>query len=64
MASEFQMRTEYWEVEIKEGSSEKLTIWITFKDKVIPETELKKLEEAIRLLLEATGRRSRSPSKR
>jgi len=59
----FKMRTEYWNFEIKSGTDAKLEIEITFTGEPIPESELRKLFDAITLLLEATGRKDLNPSR-
>ena len=61
----FRMVTEYWEVKITEGNALTIRFEVSFKSKVIPRTELTKLEDAIRKILEACGRlEPYSPSKR
>ncbi len=64
LGKDFKMKTEYWEFQISSGTADKLTISITFFDKQIPDAELRKLEAAIRLLLQACGRLVINPSKR
>ncbi len=64
MTTKFNMNNEYWSLEIKEGSSTKVVIQITFKEKEIPESDLKELFRSLRLLLEATGRLEFNPSRR
>jgi len=64
MGKKFNMKTEYWEITIKEGSASKITLEMTFYEKSIPLNELKKLWEALKLLLEATGRIEFNPSTR
>jgi hypothetical protein len=58
------MKNEFYEITIKLASSEKIDLEISFSDKEIPETEIRRLEEAIRLLLEACGRICPNPSRR
>ena len=64
MGKKFSMKTEYWEITIKEGSASRITLEMTFYEKTIPLNELKKLRDAIKLLLEATGRLEFNPSTR
>jgi len=64
LGKNFKMRTEYWEFQITTGTADKLSISITFFEKQIPDAELRNLETAIRLLLQACGRYSKNPSKR
>ena len=64
MGKKFSMKTEYWEITIKEGTASKITLEMTFYEKTIPLSELKKLWDAIKLLLEATGRLEFNPSTR
>jgi len=64
MGKKFSMKTEYWEITIKEGTASKITLEMTFYEKTIPLNELKKLWDAIKLLLEATGRLEFNPSTR
>ena len=64
MTKKFEMKSEFWEVKIISGTSDTLDLEIKFNEKEIPEDELRKLEAAIRLLLEATGRVSPNPSRR
>lgn len=64
MGKRFSMKTEYWEITIKEGTASRLTLEMVFLEKTIPLSELKKLWDAIKLLLEATGRLEFNPSTR
>jgi len=64
MGKKFSMKTEYWEITIKEGTASRVTLEMTFYEKTIPLSELKKLWDAIKLLLEATGRLEFNPSTR
>jgi len=62
---DFEMKSEYWEVTIDKADHSEIKYIIVFKDKVIPVGELRKLEEAIRKVLEACGRiETLHPSKR
>jgi len=61
---DFKMDCEYWTVKITSGDADKVVVDITFKEKCIPETELRSLEQAIRQILIATGRYTENPSKR
>lgn len=62
--AKFAMKNEYFEIVIKSGSSNKVEIEVTFSEKEITEQELRNLEAAIRLLLEACGRYNPNPSRR
>jgi len=64
MGKRFSMKTEYWAITIKEGTASRLTLEMVFLEKTIPLSELKKLWDAIKLLLEATGRLEFNPSTR
>jgi len=64
-AKTFSMKTEYWDVSISKGDSSVVKIELEFKDKVIPQGEIRRLEESIRKILEACGRlETLQPSKR
>jgi len=58
------MKNDLYEITIKSGDSTKIEIEIVFKEKEIPEAELRNLESSIRLLLESCGRYSPNPSRR
>lgn len=60
----FEMKNDYWEVEILKGTYTELEIKVSFKKEIIPESQLRKLERAIRLLLQACGRIDSNPSRR
>lgn len=61
---DFKMDSDYWILEIIEGSTSRIVLKITYKNKVIPPGELNKLENAIRLLLISCGRFVDNPSRR
>lgn len=61
----FEMKTEYWEITIEKADCSVIKFDIEFKDKLIPLGEMRKLEEALRKVLEACGRlETLQPSKR
>lgn len=61
----FEMKTEYWEFKIEKADASEVVVHIEFKDKKIPLGEMRKIEEAVRKILEACGRLEElDPSKR
>lgn len=59
------MKTDWWEFKIEKADYQEISINIVFKDKKIPLGEMRKLEDAIRRILEACGRLEElEPSKR
>lgn len=64
-SEDFEMKSDYWELVIDKADYNEVKFEVTFKDKKIPLGEMRKLEEAIRKVLEACGRlESLQPSKR
>jgi len=63
--SNFEMKNDYWEVKIEKADYSEIIFHISFKDKKIPHGEIRRLEDAIRKILEACGRLEElQPSKR
>jgi len=63
--TDFNMKTDYWEIIIEKANNDEIKFAIVFKDKKIPLGEMAKLEGAIRMILEACGRLEKlQPSKR
>ena len=62
---DFEMKNDFWEIQIEKANYSEIKILIVFKDKKIPLGEMQKLEECIREILEACGRLEKlQPSKR
>lgn len=64
-SEDFEMKNDYWEFEVEKADYSEVKFKIVFKSKKIPIGEMRKLENAMRKMLEACGRLEElHPSKR
>lgn len=62
---DFKMHCDLFDLKIEKADSSEIVVHVVFKDKKIPLGEMRKLEDAIRKILEACGRlEGLQPSKR
>lgn len=62
--SDFNMKTDYWRLEVESANAEEVKIKITIAKEPIPEAEYRNLESHIRLILQGCARLAENPSKR
>ena len=62
--TEFNMKNDYWKLEVENATSDEVKIKITIAKDGIPEAEYRVLENHIRLILQGCGRLETNPSKR
>jgi hypothetical protein len=63
-SNEFNMKTDFWRLEIENASTDEVKIKIIIYKDNVPEAEYRTLENHIRMILQGCGRLEPNPSKR